>query len=134
MAYWDPVRGKIIEDFIKSTTAIDFMRYCLFWMFYGIMLMIENLLGKIYIEGTLKTKSRNIALKYFNYTIVIWFQFILTLSSSYTCSNSMCFLQYVKALPPHMWCKCRLMNTFHLKMSLVKVVAKPPICIWWKSW
>ena len=32
-------------------------------MFYQFMLMIENLLGKMYIEGAFVSKSRNISLR-----------------------------------------------------------------------
>ena len=62
--YRDPDKRNIMADSVITTTPLVFIfaRYCLFTKFYRFMSTIENLLGKMYIEGVLMSKSRNIAL------------------------------------------------------------------------
>ncbi len=63
--YRDPGKGKVIADCVITTTpiALIFTRYCLFFMLYQFISTVENLLSKMYIEGALMSKSRNIALR-----------------------------------------------------------------------
>ncbi len=63
--YRGPGKGKVFTDCVITTTPITFIftRYCLFSMVYRFMETVENLLSKMYIEGALMSKSRNIALK-----------------------------------------------------------------------
>ncbi len=62
--YRDHGKGKVIADCVITTTSIafKFTAYCLFSMFDQFMSTIENLLSKMYIEGALISKSRNIGL------------------------------------------------------------------------
>ena len=59
--YRDPGKGTVIANSVIPTTPITFIfiGYCLFLMFYRFMPAIENVLGKMYIEGALVSKSHN---------------------------------------------------------------------------
>ncbi len=56
----DPGKGNVIADCVITPTPITFISY-LFSMFYQFMSTIENFLEKMYIKGSLMSKSRNIA-------------------------------------------------------------------------
>ena len=61
--YQDPGKGKVIDSMITTIPfALILTRYCLLLMFYQFMQTIKQMLGKMYIEGALVSKSRNIAL------------------------------------------------------------------------
>ena len=57
--YWDPgINGNVDSD-IKS--SVSYSQDCLFSILYRFMSTKENLLWKMYTEGALMNKSRNIA-------------------------------------------------------------------------
>ena len=63
----DPVKGIVIadSDITMAPTAFIFTvtRYCLFSMFYRYNINDKKFVGKMYIEGALMSRSRNIALR-----------------------------------------------------------------------